>query len=71
MPRGRPFNTIRKVEVRFYLPKAMHDELYLMLLDSFSNRPRYGAMSKVGEHLFAQFITDVKENGLPRYLSEK
>ena len=57
-------------EIRFYIPKSVYDELYIITLDALNDKPHYGWFTKIGTVLFKQFIKDVKINGLPQYLKE-
>ncbi len=59
---------IKTKEMRFQLSESLANEIYIILLDPMTLRPAYGSLSVVAEKLFADWVRDVKENGLPQYL---
>lgn len=42
----------------------LYAEIHLVLLDSFTSKATHGALSKVGEKLWRDWLTQVKEKGI-------
>ncbi len=65
----KPLSELKK-ELRLFISTRTYNEIYLLLLDPMTGKPRYGAVSKVGEKLFRDWIIEVKTHGLPNFLLE-
>ena len=68
MPRRK--DGIKRIEMRCFVSEALYNKIYLVLLDPFTNKPRYGVLSQISERLWAEWLREVQEYGLPSYLKE-
>lgn len=50
-----------KVEIRFYIPRRLYNQIYLLGLDPMYLRPRYSWVSKLGTRLLARWVKDIQE----------
>jgi len=68
---GQRTSSSKKREVRFFIPEKLYKEICLILQDPFTGKTRKGAISIVGEQLFAEWVRQVEMHGLPVSFSEK
>lgn len=64
---SRPVNvnkaTENKARIRGYISQPLADRMNLILLDPFTQKPRYGSLSQLLEKLIAKWVEEVEQKG--------